>query len=282
MVWVFIFQVTGMMRFRFATARVTLRVQQPDRMHTAWHHRGKDHVLSILRRKKLNIGKLIEHMLPAQPCVLCGSMNHDGLWCRACDQALPYLNGQHCPACALPTPAGEVCGQCLKSPPLFTSTVAVYGYEFPLDKLIQAMKYGEQLALAHAFARKITESVKQGPLPDVVVPMPLHPAKLRERGFNQSLLLAAKIARDLDLRLLTDACQRIRDTGPQSVLPWKKRKDNVRNAFRCDLDMTGMRVALVDDVLTTGASLDALAKAVRQRGAIEIRAWVVARTLPHP
>ena len=237
--------------------------------------------MSILRHTRLNIRKGIEHFLPAQPCVLCGSMNHDGLWCGPCDRALPYLDTPHCPVCALPTPAGEVCGQCLKQPPLFTSTVAVFGYSFPLDKLIQAMKYGEKLALAHAFAKKLAQRVDTDALPDYLIPMPLHPAKLRERGFNQSLLLAAKIARDHGLKLLPDACQRVRDTPPQSALPWKERKKNVRNAFRCDIDLTGKRIALVDDVLTTGASLDALAAVVRQQGATEISAWVVARTLPH-
>jgi ComF family protein len=237
--------------------------------------------LSILRHTTLNIRKGIEHLLPAQPCVLCGSMSHVGLWCGPCNQALPYLDTQHCPVCALPTPAGEVCGQCLKQPPLFTSTVAVFGYSFPLDKLIQAMKYGEQLALAYAFAKKLAQVIDKDALPDYLIPMPLHPAKLRERGFNQSLLLAAKIAREYDLKLLPDACQRVRDTPPQSALPWKERKKNVRNAFRCDIDLTGKKVALVDDVLTTGASLDALAAVVRQRGATKISAWVVARTLPH-
>jgi ComF family protein len=249
--------------------------------HMAAHHPGKDHGLSILRRTRLNIRKVIEHILPAQPCVLCGRMTHDGLWCGACDQVLPYLDTPLCPVCGLPTPAGEVCGQCLKRPPMFTSTVAVFGYSFPLDKLIHLMKYGEQLSLAHAFAKKLAQCVDTDALPDYLIPMPLHPEKLRERGFNQSLLLAARIARDHDLKLLPDACQRVRDTLPQSALPWKERKKNVRNAFRCDIDLTGKRVALVDDVLTTGASLDALAAEVRQRGAIEISAWVVARTLPH-
>ncbi|MFZ5522909.1 MAG: ComF family protein [Pseudomonadota bacterium] len=237
--------------------------------------------MSILRHARLNIRNRIEHVLPAQPCVLCGSMNHDGLWCGDCDQDLPYLDTPLCPVCALPTPAGQVCGQCLKQPPLFTNTVAVFGYSFPLDKLIQAMKYGGQLALARAFAKKMAQRIKPTTLPDYVVPMPLHPAKLRERGFNQSLLLAKKIAHDHDLRLLPDACRRVRDTPPQSALPWKERKKNVRDAFHCDIDLTGKRVALVDDVLTTGASLDALAAAVGQRGATEIGAWVVARTLPH-
>ncbi len=207
-------------------------------------------------------------------------MSHDGPWCAACDRALPYLDTAHCPGCALPTPAGEICGQCLKHPPLFTRTTAVFGYTFPLDKLIQAMKYGERLALAHAFAGKLARRIDKNCLPDCVIPMPLHPAKLRERGFNQSQLLAAKITRELGLELLTHACRRVRDTPPQSALPWKERKKNMRGAFCCDTDLTGRRVALVDDVLTSGASLNALAEAVQKCGAAEIEAWVVARTLP--
>lgn len=237
--------------------------------------------MSILHNIILNIRTGIEQVLPGQPCVLCGSMNRDGLWCAACDRAMPYLDATHCPSCALPTPAGEVCGQCLKHPPLFVRATAVFGYAFPLDKLIQAMKYGEQLALAHAFAEKLACRIDKGNLPDCLIPMPLHPEKLRERGFNQSHLIAAKIACELGLELLPDACRRVRNTPPQSALPWKERKKNVREAFRCDADLTGRRVALVDDVLTTGASLDALAGAVQKCGAVEISAWVVARTLPH-
>lgn len=206
-------------------------------------------------------------------------MSQEGLWCAACDAALPYFNVAHCPVCALPTPSGEVCGHCLTQPPLFTRTTPVFGYSFPLDKLIQGMKYGEQLALAHAFAKKLAQRIDKSNLPDYIIAMPLHPVKLRERGFNQSLLLAATVARELKLKLLSNACQRVRDTPPQSALPWKERKKNVRNAFCCDMDLTGKRIALVDDVLTTGASLNALAEAVSKKGAIEISAWVVARTI---
>lgn len=237
--------------------------------------------MSILRHANLNIRTAIERILPAQPCVLCGSMSHDGLWCAACDKALPYLDAPHCPVCALTTTGGEVCGQCLSKPPLFTGTTAAFSYAFPLDKLIQAMKYGEQLALAHAFAKKLAQRLDKTALPDYLVPMPLHPAKLRERGFNQSLLLAATLARELDISMLPDCCARVRDTPPQSALPWKERDKNVRDAFRCDADLTGKHIALVDDVMTTGASLNALAKAVHQRGARKISALVVARTLPH-
>src|SRR5450756_2016774 len=172
-----------------------------------------------------------------------------------------------------------MCGHCLTQPLLFTRTTAVFGYSFPLDKLIQGMKYGEQLALALAFAKKLVQRIDKSKLPDYVIAMPLHPVKLRERGFNQSLLLAAAVARELKLKLLPNACQRVRNTPPQSALPWKERKKNVRNAFRCDMDLTGKRIVLVDDVLTTGASLNALAEAVSKKGAIEISAWVVARTI---
>lgn len=213
--------------------------------------------------------------------MLCGSMSRDGLWCAACDRSLPYLDAAHCPRCALPSPNGEPCGKCLAHPPPFDRTHALFGYRFPLDKLIQRMKYSEQLSLAHAFAHRLAQRIPRTELPDYLIPMPLHPAKLRARGYNQSLLLARQLARTLKLELLPDTCQRTRDTPPQSTLPWKARAGNVRNAFRCDLDLNGKHIALVDDVLTTGASLGALAEAVRQRGAVEISAWVIARTLPH-
>jgi ComF family protein len=235
--------------------------------------------LSILSGTFLNIRTIIERSLPAQPCVLCGGMSCDGLWSNACDAALPYLGKAHCPVCALPTPAGEVCGHCLAEPPAFSHTTALFGYSFPLDKLIQGMKYGEQLALAHAFAKKMVQSIDASTLPDYLIAMPLHPAKLRERGFNQSLLLASTVARILKLKLLPNACQRVRDTPSQSALPWKQRKKNVRNAFCCNMDLTGKRIVLADDVLTTGASLNALAEAVSKKGAVEISTWVVARTL---
>ncbi len=235
--------------------------------------------MSISSGILLNIRTIIRQLIPAQPCLLCGAMSRDGLWCEACNLSLPYLNTPHCPVCALPTPAGEVCGHCLSHPPLFSRTTAVFGYSFPLDKLIQNMKYGGQLALPGAFAKKLAQRIDGNDLPDFVIAMPLHPAKLRERGFNQSQLLAAAVARELKLELPGNACQRLRDTPPQSALPWNEREKNVRNAFSCDMDLTGKRIALVDDVMTTGASLNALAKSVTKRGAIQVSAWTIARTL---
>ena len=227
----------------------------------------------------MNIRAKIELALPAQPCLLCGTASRNGAWCERCDAALPYLTAPHCPVCALPTLNGAICGRCLKQAPQFERTAAVFAYAFPLDQLVQALKFNEQLLLAQQLANKLTQRVKD--TPDCIVAMPLHPARLRERGFNQSLELARWLAHDLDIPLLNHACQRVRDTPPQSALPWKERGRNMRKAFICTEDLSGKHVAVVDDVMTSGASVNALAHALRQAGAREVSAWVIARTLPH-
>jgi ComF family protein len=207
-------------------------------------------------------------------------MSGDGLWCNACDRALPYYTEPHCPICAQPNPLGAVCGRCVAHPPQFTRTTAAFSYHFPLDQLILAMKFGDNLALVRPFAEKLALRIDRDKLPDILIPMPLHPDRLRERGYNQSLLIARHLAKLLNINLIDQGCRRIRATVTQSSLPWKERGKNMRDAFRCDLDLTGKKVALLDDVMTSGASLNALAQTVRERGASDISAWVVARTLP--
>lgn len=237
--------------------------------------------MSILSHHLLNIGAKFAHLLPAQPCLLCGADSHAGLCCADCAAGLPRLTEAHCPVCALPTPAGGVCGQCLLHPPAFDHTVAAFSYDFPLDKLIQALKFNERLILVNFLADAVVQRVNTKP--DRLLALPLHPTRLRERGFNQSLLLARRISYRLGIPLLTDACERVRNTPPQSSLPWKERDKNMRQAFACmpDTDIRGKHVAIVDDVMTTGASIGELARALKQGGANEVSAWVVARTLPH-
>ena len=226
----------------------------------------------------MNIRTQIERILPAQPCLLCGAYSRNGAWCVPCDAALPYLTAAHCPVCALPTPNGATCGRCLKQAPQFEHTLAVFAYAFPLDKLVQALKFNEQLFLARQLANKLVQRVDTHP--DYVVAMPLHPLRLRKRGFNQSLELARHTANKLNIPL-NHACLRVRDTPPQSSLPWKERGKNMRKAFACTEDLSGKHVAVVDDVMTSGASVNALAHALRQAGARKVSAWVIARTLPH-
>lgn len=215
----------------------------------------------------------------AQPCLLCGARSRTGLLCRPCADDLPRLPAERCPCCALPTPAGAVCGACLKRPPAFDSAAAVFCYDFPVDVLVQRLKYAGQTAIADYLAARLAERPIAPDMPDLIVPMPLHPRRLRERGFNQAVLLAGHLARRLGIESAPAACRRARDTPPQVDLPVRERRRNIRGAFVCEADLSGRRVVLVDDVMTTGASLDELARMVKRAGAVEVTAWVVARTV---
>lgn len=239
----------------------------------------RDYTLSNFQRLFLNICAKFVRILPDQACLLCGAASPNGAWCAPCDNALPYLNCTLCPVCALPTWDGAVCGHCLHQPPHFTRTIAAFAYAFPLSQLLLAFKFGEKLQLAPTLADRLAQRI--GSLPDCIVPMPLHSLRLRERGFNQSLLLARELGKRLNLPVLPDACQRLRNTAPQSTLAWKARGKNLRKAFSCSTAVAGKHIAIVDDVMTSGASLNELAQALKQAGATEVSSWVVARTLPH-
>ena len=115
--------------------------------------------MSILSHHLLNISAKFTQLLPAQPCLLCGGASHAGLCCAACDAELPRLTREHCPICARPTPAGSVCGQCLKQPPSFDHTVAAFSYNFPIDKLIQSLKFHERLVLVNHLADSLADRV---------------------------------------------------------------------------------------------------------------------------
>jgi ComF family protein len=154
--------------------------------------------------------------------------------------------------------------------------VAPFRYQYPLDALIRAYKYGGRLAYARLFGGAL--AAETIPEVEAVVPMPLAPRRLAERGFNQALEIARAAADAAALPLLPFACRKVVETAPQAALPWKERARNVRRAFVCDADLRGKRVAVVDDVLTTGATLNELARVLRKAGAVEVVGWVVART----
>lgn len=217
-------------------------------------------------------------------CLLCGAIA-GGDFCPACYRDLPQLPASHCPVCLWPVPTNEICGNCLKKPPAFTRTLAALRYTFPADALIHALKYQTNLAIAPVLANLFIARLKtMETMPDVIVPMPLHPIRLRERGFNQAMEISRTIAKQTGIALLPDGCSRIKHTLPQTGLPWKERQKNIRRAFSCRIDVSGKHVAIVDDVMTTGATLNELAQVLRRRGATEISNWVIARTLPeiHP
>lgn len=234
--------------------------------------------LSILATRFLNSIPAPD-LLGPPVCLLCGAgAAPDGL-CPGCRASLPWLPAARCPTCASPVPRAIPCGRCLSHPPVVDGLAAALAYAFPVDGLVQALKYRHHLAVAHCLGRLLAETLRETPRPDLVMAVPLGPRRLAERGFNQSLEMARVAARLLALPLAPEGCRRVRDTAPQASLAFGERAKNVRRAFVCDLDLHGKHVALVDDVLTTGASLNECARALKKGGAAQVVGWVAARTL---
>jgi ComF family protein len=176
-------------------------------------------------------------------------------------------------------PQGQTCGACLKRPPAFDRTIAALSYVFPLDRLIPRLKYHGQLAIAPALGEWLARATEAAPVPDRMIAMPLHATRIRERGFNHATEIARDVAARQGLPLDLSSCQRIRDTPPQTGLKHDARRRNLRGAFACSEDVRGQHIALVDDVMTTGTSLDELAATLKRAGAREVTCWVAARTL---
>jgi ComF family protein len=234
--------------------------------------------LSNKHNSILNKCKYFAQSRLPQACFLCGSRVTGNLLCVGCKADLPTLQ-KACPQCALPTTAGEICGACLKHPPAFDLTLAAFTYAFPLDSLIQQCKYAGATSLTAFFAEEMAHRAGAPSNLDYLLPMPLHPTRLAQRGFNQAAEIARRISPQVGIPWLAEACQRVRDTPSQAGLDLKTRQRNLRGAFACTMDLSGKRVALIDDVMTSGSSLNELASVVRKAGAVEIQAWVLARTL---
>ena len=171
----------------------------------------------------------------------------------------------------------EICGTCLDLPPAFDATHAAFIYAFPVDILIQSLKYQRRLASATYLSQTLI-SLTSDARPDLIVPVPLAPPRLALRGFNQALELAKPLAKYLNVPLARSKVLRCRDTVPQVSLPRKDRAKNIRNAFECRADLTDKTVWLVDDVMTTGATLNELAGLLKAHGASRVENFVVART----
>ncbi len=233
---------------------------------------------------------LADAVLP-RTCGLCGLAFAGAGICPPCTRNLPGLDRARCPVCAGPVQPdlapNQACRDCpLNEQPIGTScritTLALADYAMPLDRMLLAAKRGNRPHLARAVAASMARSLagrQPAPAwPDLIIPVPLSDRRLRQRGFNQSALMAAVIARTWGLPWHRNALARVRDTPSQQGLNRPARLSNLVGAFRCATDLTGRRVALVDDVMTSGATARAGANALLQAGASSVLVLVAART----
>lgn len=221
-------------------------------------------------------------------CAICAAPG-EGLLelCTGCRAELPW-NRHACPRCALSLPAGSgrglPCAACQQSPPPFEQGWSAFRYDGTLRWLHRQLKFGRRLAyrqlLSQLLAGALQDGLAQGQLarPDCLLVMPLHPRRLMRRGFNQSLELVRPAAQSLAMELDYRSLRRLRSTRPQSQLAAGQRRRNLRGAFACERDLSGMHVALFDDVVTTGETMAEAARCLRRAGALEISVWSLART----
>jgi ComF family protein len=170
----------------------------------------------------------------------------------------------------------------MRRPPPFAASQVPLLYQPPVNRLIGEFKFRQRLYLAEPLSRLFCAALAtELSRPDLILPVPLHPRRLRERGFNQSLELAHRIAAELELKIDWRSCRRIRATPPQSGLEQGARRKNLRSAFVADSALSGRHIALFDDVITTGATVTAASRALLQAGASRVDVWALART-PSP
>ena len=238
---------------------------------------------SHLLNFRLDTG-ILKQAIFKQNCVLCASpetINH--AVCKPCLNDLPWHPTSSCPQCGLSS-SSMVYGSCLNSPPDFDVTKAVFLYAYPVDAMMLRYKYGNMLNLGDTFGEFLAEKTLLETI-DVIIPMPMHPQRLKERGFNQALEVAKVLCKNHKEILDYKSVERQTLTPPQASLPLKERVKNIKGAFKVKADkldkLQGKRIAIIDDVMTTGASLNELAKTLKKAGAAHVECWVIARTFPH-
>jgi ComF family protein len=218
---------------------------------------------------------------------LCEAQSPDQIdLCPACRADLPWIR-DHCTICSIPLAGGQtgLCGKCLHVKPVYCRCVAAFEYRYPIDKLIINFKSNGQLivgkVLASLAADVIAQRYRNNSLPDLMIPVPLHGSALRERGFNQSLEIADVLSDRLSIPVNSHSCRRNRKTSAQKSLSIPLRYKNLQKAFSVNSSFDGMRIVIIDDVVTTGSTVESLAALLLSSGATEVHVWSLART-PEP
>jgi ComF family protein len=238
-----------------------------------------DHLLSLLRS-----------LFPAV-CIICGrtvlhDAAHHSAICGRCDRSLPH-NTSCCQRCALPlpgiglAPAKRLCGQCIRQLPEFDYLLSVFRYEGEIVRKVRQFKFAQRINYARTLGQCMLRYVEQNRQPaagiDAIVPVPLHTKRIWRRGFNQSAELAREIAGGLSVAIRHDLVERHQHTASQTSLDLKQRKRNLRGAFRVIGDVRGLHILVVDDVVTTGSTVNELAKVLKKAGADSVGVISLAR-----
>ena len=221
---------------------------------------------------------LFWNILPGT-CVLCRRATKRPLdLCQACETDLPRNHGA-CPRCARPSPVrGTDCPACVVDPPPYTSAVVPFRYAAPMTQLIGGLKHGNGLLQARILATLVTPALAHAAAPDMIVPVPLTYRRRVRRGYNQAALLAARIGRNLGIPVDYRSVRRVLHTAPQQSLDAAARRRNVRGAYRASTELAGCDVAIIDDVMTTGATFIEVATTILDAGAATVRVWAIAHT----
>jgi ComF family protein len=236
------------------------------------------------------LDRLTDLLLPPR-CVLCAAPGQRPCLdlCADCQAELPAALQPSCIHCAAPLllvdASDGICAVCRIAPPDYDRCLTAYEYRYPVDQLICGLKYRGRLAPSRVLGTLLGESIAARHRPpdvDLLLPVPLHPNRLVQRGFNQSLEIARWTARYLGLALATRCLRRRRDTRPQVGLSVTRRKANLRGAFGVAHGLSGRRVAVIDDVLTTGSTVGEIARTLRRAGVAAVEVWCVARAPNSP
>ena len=229
------------------------------------------------------IRQCIDWVLPIS-CVLCGQITQGpSNICPACTAHLPWIPFA-CGRCGLPlSQSSAICGACLTSPPLYQHLQALFCYEFPIDQLILGLKFQRHLLYARLLGELLALRLRRYyttgvPVPAMLIPVPLHKKRLRQRGFNQATELAKQVNKMLHIPIGYDRVQRVKYTPAQMELPLTERAQNVKNAFVVKKSLPA-HVAIIDDVVTSGHTIQALSQALHATGVKQIDVWCIARTV---
>jgi ComF family protein len=215
-------------------------------------------------------------------CVFCNDLSRRKLdLCAACENELPFLQN-YCTCCAQPLVEGQViCGNCLNNRLTFIKTFVLFHYQTPIDQLILGLKFSNRLinakVLGELLANYLADQYRIQAKPEIIIPVPLHSARLRERGYNQAFELARPIAKKLKIPIDKTNVVRIKNTAAQALLPAKERAQNIKRAFSVTKMKKYKHVAIIDDVITTGNTIIELSKTLHQAGVEKIDIWCCAK-----